>query len=52
MAKQRSRDRNIVEGDRNTSYIHAVANQRRRKKLIRVLDVSDGPSPRTKTCLR
>jgi hypothetical protein len=51
-AKQRARDMNIVEENRNTCYIHAVANQRRRKKLIHVLDGSDGPSPRTKTCLR
>ena len=42
-AKQRSRDRNIKEGDRNTAYFHAVANQRRRKTLIHSLDGPNGP---------
>ena len=37
------RDRNIKEGDRNTAYFHAVANQRRRKTLIHSLDGPNGP---------
>ena len=32
-AKTRSRDRDIKEGDRNTAYFHAAANQRRRNKM-------------------
>jgi hypothetical protein len=50
-AKQRSRERFIVEGDRNTAYFHVVANQRRRKKLIQVLDGPDGPVTETKDML-
>jgi hypothetical protein len=33
-AKRRSRDRDVVEGDRNTIYFHVVANQRRRKNRL------------------
>jgi hypothetical protein len=42
-AWQRSRDRYIKEGDWNTSYFHAVANQRRRRKKIAVLEGHCGP---------
>lgn len=40
--RQRSRDRNILEGDRNTAYFQAIANQRSRKKLVSNLLVPDG----------
>jgi hypothetical protein len=42
--KQRSGDRDIVEGDRNTAYFHAVANQRRRKTFISSIEGPDGPT--------
>jgi hypothetical protein len=37
-ARQRSRDRLILEGDRNTSYFMAIADRRARKKELRALE--------------
>jgi hypothetical protein len=42
-AWQCSREHNLLEGDRNTAYFHAAANQHRRKKKIEVLNGTDGP---------
>ena len=50
-AKQRSRDRDIREGDRNTAYFHAVANQRRRKTIVHSLDGPEGPITEEKDML-
>jgi hypothetical protein len=50
-AWQRSRDRSISEGDRNTSNFHAIANQWKRKKMISVLDGPCGPVETTKEML-
>jgi hypothetical protein len=40
--RQRSRDRDLLEGDRNTAYFHAVANYRSRKKHIEYLESPTG----------
>jgi hypothetical protein len=50
-AKQRSRDRYIKEGDRNTAYFHSVANQRRSNMLVHSLDGPDDLSQRRHACL-
>jgi hypothetical protein len=40
--RQRARDRDILEGDRNTAYCQAVANQRNRKNRIESLEGPNG----------
>jgi hypothetical protein len=42
-ARQRSRDRNILEGDRNTAYFQALANHRNRRKKIECMMGPEGP---------
>ncbi|PUZ51151.1 hypothetical protein GQ55_6G154700 [Panicum hallii var. hallii] len=49
-AKQRSRDR-FIKGDQNTSYFQALANQRRRKKNISVLQGPEGDCTDNKSML-
>lgn len=48
---QRSIDREILEGDKNTAYFHAVANQRRTKNHLSVLNGLDGLVHSTKDML-
>ncbi|KAJ1272904.1 hypothetical protein BS78_06G238600 [Paspalum vaginatum] len=41
-ARQRARERDILEGDRNTTYFQAVANRRSRKKRVESLVGPEG----------
>ena len=50
-ARQRSRDKNIREGDRNTTYFQAISNQRAKKKRIPALETPDGLLEDTKDML-
>ena len=50
--KEKSRDRNILEGDRNTAYFQAVANQRKRMKTISSLKGSNGETNNNKEMLQ
>jgi hypothetical protein len=51
-ARQRARERNITEGDRNTKYFHAVANQRRRKTTIHSVEGPKGVADNTSDILK
>jgi hypothetical protein len=51
-ARQRARDKDILEGDRNTTYFHAPASHRCRKKKIETLNSPDGPVHDTPAILR
>jgi hypothetical protein len=47
-ARQRARERHMLEGDKNTKYFHAVANQRRRKTTVHTIEGPDGAVDSTK----
>ena len=51
-AKQRSRDRHIKEGDKNTAYFQAICNQKRRKKSIAALHGDNGLVTNNKNMLK
>jgi hypothetical protein len=40
--RQRVSERNNKEGDMNTTYFHVVANQRKRKTTIHVVEAPQG----------
>ena len=50
-ARQRSRNKNIREGDRNTTYFQAISSQRAKKKRIPALETPDGLLEDTKDML-
>jgi hypothetical protein len=51
-ARQRSRDRNIMEGDKDTRYFHTMANQRRRKTTIHSIYSPEGTVETTEDIIR
>jgi hypothetical protein len=51
-ARQRARDKDILEGGRNTAYFHVVANHRCRKKRIETLNSPDGTMHDTPAILK